>query len=266
MPGFLPLPAVRYQGWCIIPIIFLTFLGGGKVILSCKGMYFLSAAPLPPPLSPECCILFWDEEVFQLHWYIIAANHNHCLQTVSGDQFRPHTLLWPWHLRKINPTLSLRRELTRRDYRRNLFMGSAIPLCWSIGEEVFDGFRASRPALLLAGATLTPPQTRRTFESDDRNQSVERGALSNHSPLGELPITATASPVHMARRQSAMEAAAKQQPKVPPPPKGEASRLSSTPPEERLPCPPSHAEPKHLDDGHVSAMIQRLKGWRLFAR
>lgn len=128
-----------------------------KVILSCKGMYFF-----PALLSPEWCILFWDEEVFLLHWYIIAANRNHCLWTVSRDQFGPHTL-WPWHLRKINPTLSLWRELTLllQNYHQTFTEGrlrvgsynSTILLCWSIGEKMFDSFCGGRLILLLFNRT-----------------------------------------------------------------------------------------------------------------
>lgn len=76
-----------------------------KVILSSKGMNFFSAL-----LSPEWCLLFW-EEVLLLHWYIIAANSNHCLRIVSRHKFEPHTLS-PWYLRKNNPIISLWKELT----------------------------------------------------------------------------------------------------------------------------------------------------------
>ena len=135
-----------------------------KVILSCKGMYFFFLPPPPASFSPEWCILFWDEEVLQLHWYIIAVNRNHCLLTVSRDQFGPHTL-WPWHLRKINPTLSLRRELTpleKKDYHQTSTevrrcVGSAVLLCWSIGRKVFDSFCASRLILLLYNR-MTPAE------------------------------------------------------------------------------------------------------------
>lgn len=144
-----------------------------KVILSCKGMHFFAAL-----LSPEWCILFWDEELFLLHWYIIAANRNHCLQTVSRDQFRPHTL-WPWHLRKTNPTLNLQRELKTIIIplqRVGCSWGLIILqfCCWSIGEKMFDSFCGSWLILLLynrvtpAEASLSLMQICLTFELDGR--------------------------------------------------------------------------------------------------
>lgn len=163
MAGFLP-PCCPIPWMVYYSYHFSDFLEE-KVILSCKGMYFFC------PLSPEWWILFRDEEVFLLHWYIIAAKPNQRLPAVSRDQFGPHTL-WPWHLRNINPTVSLPGELTlqqkkrkkkkEKKKRKGVCEASEFLQSWSIGRKCLT---ACVPIRLLFSQccqqSLSPPDADR---------------------------------------------------------------------------------------------------------